>query len=119
MVLLLADDLMWSSRIAATGHAHGLTVRTIQTAQRLLTLAAEARPRCVILDLALAPTTLAEFVLGVRLASAMPVRFIAFGSHVDTATLDAARAAGCDAVLPRSRMAAELEEMMADIAATC
>jgi hypothetical protein len=30
------------------------------------------------------------------------VRTIGFGSHVDLATLDAARDAGCDLVLPRS-----------------
>jgi hypothetical protein len=33
----------------------------------------------------------------------------AFGSHVDTETLRAARAAGCNVVWPRSKFAEELE----------
>ena len=38
--------------------------------------------------------------------------FVAFGSHVDTAGLAAAAAAGCDPVLPRSRFTAELPELI-------
>jgi hypothetical protein len=33
---------------------------------------------------------------------------VAYGSHVDTATLRAAREAGCDVVLPRSKFVEEL-----------
>jgi hypothetical protein len=33
---------------------------------------------------------------------------MAYGSHVDTATLRAARAAGCDPVLPRSKFVEDL-----------
>jgi hypothetical protein len=35
-------------------------------------------------------------------------RVIAYGSHVEAATLHAAREAGCDLVLPRSRFVEEL-----------
>ena len=40
------------------------------------------------------------------------VRVIAFGSHVDVARLKAARAAGCDEVLPRSAFFEGLEERL-------
>jgi hypothetical protein len=35
-------------------------------------------------------------------------RVVAYGSHVDTATLKAARASGCDPVLPRSKFVEDL-----------
>ena len=41
------------------------------------------------------------------------VRTIGFGSHVDTDTLDAARAAGCGEVLPRSAFFAGLPDLLA------
>jgi hypothetical protein len=40
------------------------------------------------------------------------LRSIGFGSHVDTATLDAARAAGCSQVLPRSQFFARLADLL-------
>jgi hypothetical protein len=39
-------------------------------------------------------------------------RVVAFGSHVDRETLDAARAAGCTEVLPRSRFFAAIPELL-------
>ena len=39
-----------------------------------------------------------------------PPRVVAYGSHVDTATLRAARAAGCDPVLPRSKFVEDLAQ---------
>jgi hypothetical protein len=39
-------------------------------------------------------------------------RVVAFGSHVDRDTLDAARAAGCAEVLPRSRFFRDLDSLL-------
>jgi hypothetical protein len=40
------------------------------------------------------------------------VRTIGFGSHVDTELLEAARAAGCDEVLPRSQLFRRLSDLL-------
>ena len=40
------------------------------------------------------------------------VRVVAFGSHVERDTLEAARAAGCGQVLPRSRFFASLPQLL-------
>ena len=40
-------------------------------------------------------------------------RVIAFGSHVDTELLEAARAAGCDDVFPRSKFFAHARDLLA------
>jgi hypothetical protein len=42
------------------------------------------------------------------LSTARRPRVVAYGSHVDAAGLRAARAAGCDIVLPRSQFVEEL-----------
>lgn len=42
-----------------------------------------------------------------------PARTIGFASHVDVRLMDAARAAGCDEVLARSRFFAALDEWLA------
>jgi len=47
------------------------------------------------------------------LAGLAGVRTIGFGSHVDHELLAAARAAGCEEVLPRSRFFARLGELLA------
>ena len=44
---------------------------------------------------------------------ALSGRVIGFGSHVDRATLDAARAAGCEEVLPRSAFFGRLAQHLA------
>lgn len=45
-------------------------------------------------------------------AHCFDVRVVAFGSHVDRATLDAARAAGCDQVLARSAFFSRLADVL-------
>ena len=45
--------------------------------------------------------------------SALGVRVVGFGSHVDTDTLAAARSAGCDQVLARSAFFGRLGELLA------
>ena len=86
-VLAYAPDLMDRSRIAAA-LPDAVFVRSPQD---LVGVTA----RVVLVDLGRAG------VLEIIPALSAPV--IAFGSHVDEELLDAARAAGCAEVLPRSR----------------
>lgn len=106
--LLLCDDLMFSSRITGEARALGLSVRTARSLDRLLHLARDEAPSCVLLDLAFPGLDLTE--LFGRLAETCPrlPRVVAYGSHVDAAQLQAARTAGCDPVLPRSKFVEEL-----------
>ena len=99
--LLLCDDLIFTSRIVGTGRELGLELRAVKTIPTLLEQARKQPPACVILDLALAGPTIADTVAQLR-QIAPALRIVAYGSHVDTATLEAGRAAGCDPVLPRS-----------------
>jgi DNA-binding NarL/FixJ family response regulator len=73
----------------------------------LLTLARLQSPVCVIVDLSNPGLAINELIAGLRELPVRP-RVVAYGSHVDTATLRAAREAGCDIVLPRSQFVTEL-----------
>jgi CheY-like chemotaxis protein len=106
--LLLSDDLIFTSRIAGTARALGLDVRPARTPEALVELARRQAPGGVLIDLGFPGLVLEELMR--RLAGACPTmpRVVAYGSHVDAAGLRAARAAGCDPVLPRSKFVEDL-----------
>jgi DNA-binding NarL/FixJ family response regulator len=112
--LLLSDDLIFTSRVLGTAGALGLRIQSARNAAILVDLAKRSAPRCVIIDLHNPgldlPTLLSELT---RACPARP-RLVAYGSHVEAATLHAARTAGCDLVLPRSRFVEELPGSLAD-----
>jgi CheY-like chemotaxis protein len=106
--LLLSDDLMFTSRISATARQLGLEIRTASTQAGLERLAERQAPRCVILDLSNPGLDVAALLRRLREACPQPPFVVGYGSHVDAATLRAAREAGCDLVLPRSKFVEEL-----------
>jgi CheY-like chemotaxis protein len=106
--LLLCDDLIFTSRIAGTAKALGLEVKAARDARSLVELARRSAPSCVLLDLHNPGLDLAALLGELREACPAMPRVVAYGSHVEAATLHAARAAGCDLVLPRSRFVEEL-----------
>ena len=86
--------------------------RTFQTKPELaLAMIQQWSPRAVFLDLAAGDLVNTEAILAYRL-QAPQTPFIAFGSHVDTVALAAARDAGCDPVLPRSKFTVELPHLI-------
>jgi CheY-like chemotaxis protein len=106
--LLLSDDLLFTSRITGTAHGLGLTVKSCRSTEVLLELAQQQTPVCVLVDLSNPGLVLAELLQKLRQVCEPKPRIVAYGSHVDAATLRAAREAGCDPVLPRSRFVEEL-----------
>jgi CheY-like chemotaxis protein len=109
--LLLSDDLIFTSRITGAARALGLQLKAARSAEMLLEMAARHTPRCVIVDLTNPGLVLTDLIRG--LGVPLP-RVVAYGSHVDTESLRAARAAGCDPVLPRSKFVEELPTALPD-----
>ena len=107
--LLVCDDLIFTSRVTTTARAKGLTVAAVKSAEEAVRRAREAPPACVIVDLHTAADVPA-LIAGLRAACPAMPRVVAYGSHVNKDLLQAARDAGCDVVLPRSKFAAGLEE---------
>jgi CheY-like chemotaxis protein len=111
--LLLSDDLIFTSRIAGTARDLGLALKAARSSALLLALAQREPPHCVIVDLANTGLVLSDLLRGLRDACATMPRVVAYGSHIDAAGLRAAREAGCDVVLPRSKFVEELPTALA------
>ena len=112
--VLLSDDLIFTSRITATARQLGLELHTAKAQAGLEALAEQQAPRCVILDLGNPGLDVAALLRRLH-ETGRPMPFVvAYGSHVDAATLRAARAAGCDLVLPRSKFVEELPQALPD-----
>jgi len=106
--ILLTDDMLFSSRITGTAQALGLKVNVVKSVNDLRAQAQERMPTCVIIDLSHPGLQVPELVAELKgVGSPMP-RLVAYGSHVDAATLRAAREAGCDVVLARSEFVEKL-----------
>jgi CheY-like chemotaxis protein len=108
-VVVLCDDLLFSSRISAAARSHGTEVRTLRTAQQVVELAKQEAPSCVIVDLGNPELDIGGLVARLKECCAKMPRVVAFGSHVDAAGLHAAREAGCDPVWPKSKFAEAVE----------
>jgi CheY-like chemotaxis protein len=108
VVLLLSDDMLFTSRITGTAKALGLAVKAARSPDALTALARQQSPCCIIVDLANPGLKLPDLIQELRAACSPIPRLVAYGSHVDTATLRAAREAGCDPVLPRSKFVEDL-----------
>ncbi len=103
-VAAYVPDLMDRSRLSAL---KGIDLRFVGAPGELASLASGWVPDAVVIDLA------RPGVIDALQAGGIPGRIIGFGSHVDTETLDAARAAGCHDVLPRSRFFADPGRLIA------
>ena len=106
--LLLSDDLIFTSRIIATARAQGLTIKASRSVEALDALARQQAPSGVLLDLGNPGLDVPDLIARLRAACPVMPRVVGYGSHVDAAGLRAARAAGCDLVLPRSAFVEQL-----------
>jgi DNA-binding NarL/FixJ family response regulator len=110
--LLLTDDMIFSSRITGTARALGLNMIVVKSEGDLVSQARERNPTCVILDLSIARKKMDALIRNLKEGNFSRPRLVAYGSHVDAATLRAARDAGCDLVLPRSQFVEELPRQL-------
>ena len=111
-VTALAADLFVATRIESAIRAAGADARMVDSGQALWD-AIERWPELVLIDLATP-----GWDEPVRRAKTLPqtraIPIVAFGSHVDTGTLRAARQAGCDHAWARSRFFEELPRLLGD-----
>ena len=114
-VLIVCDDLMFTSKVTTTARAHGLDAAIARTPAEAVRKGAAAA--CVLVDLHLPGLDVPALLTGLR-AGGSTAQVIAFGSHVDTERLKAARDAGCDQVMPRSKFVRELETNLPQWAST-
>ena len=109
--LLLCADLIFTTKIKRTAAELGYDIQVAHdqaSAERELVT---NRPRVVFVDLT-AGAVASAAALGRYRALLPDAHFVAFGPHVDADALAAARAAGCELVLPRSKFAATLPQLI-------
>ncbi|MEZ6091572.1 MAG: histidine kinase [Pirellulaceae bacterium] len=105
--MLLSTDLFFASRIKGAAEAAGLEIsmgKSIENATLKDDLA------FVVVDLATTGSTLDQIADIVRKHSNQ-TRLVAFGPHVQSGRLDAARQAGFDAVLTRGQLDRHLGQL--------
>ena len=113
MVLAAVDDLMFKVKILETAKQVGVKIGTASTAQDVLARARAEKPSLVILDLhsqACAPTEVLQALKSDPDLQAIPT--LGYFSHVEAHVGQAALAAGCDQVLPRSAFTAKLPDLL-------
>ena len=106
-VVVWNDDLIFYSRIDGRARAAGCKAVQARTADRVIHLAADPNTLLVLVDIQLASTEISSLTAALEALPARP-RLIGFGSHVEAQALRAAREAGCDLVLPRSKFVEDL-----------
>ena len=110
--VVLSQDLLLLSQVLQSAAALNAQVETVCSLTDLLTRCQEGEVAQIVLDLStpqLAPAQVLR-ALG-QLEQPIP-RLIAFGPHVHTARLEAARAAGCDVVITRGQFHRDLQKIL-------
>jgi len=113
MVLVAVDDLLFSSKIRATAKNVGVEVTFARTPADILAQARSLKPALVIFDINCAKADPINTVAALKADPELNgIPTAGFVSHVDTALIAAARAAGMDEVMARSAFAANLPQIL-------
>jgi len=110
--ILLSRDLIFTSKVIGTARELGHRVLVAGTSSLALAMIEQWRPCVVFVDLAAGDLVAPMALVAYQGLSGPATAFLAFGSHVDTDAMAAARVAGCDPVMPRSKFSAELAELI-------
>lgn len=121
MILYLAADLIWASKIKATADALGVACRPVRNMEMLEARLADSEVRALVVDLDVAEMALtmvrrvkgdgkADGGAGKEMGKA--IRVLAFGPHVVRDALQAARDAGADEVLTRGAFDHNMDDIL-------
>jgi len=119
MLLYLAADLIWGTKIKATAAAVGVNARPVRTLEmleaRLGDQTAEDPIRGVLLDLEKPEEAMAMLARLKASPTPTPIRVICWAPHVERALMEQAKAAGADAVMTRGAFDSQLERLAKDL----
>ncbi len=110
-MLLLAQDLFFGSRIEGTARSLGREFDSCPSVETLLIRAVGAE--LVLIDLTIPELDVAGLLPRLRALDPPPKAVIAFGPHVFTTQLEAAREAGCDDVYTRGAFDRDMPAILA------
>ena len=110
--LLLSRDLIFTSKITGTARELGHRVMVAGNVALASTMIEQWKPKVVFVDLAAGDLVNVPALMSYIKIAPPGTPFVAFGSHVDVAAMEAAKAAGCDPVMPRSKFSNELPNLI-------
>lgn len=113
MILAAVDDFLFRSKIRTTAKQAGVDITFVQSSAEVLEQARSLRPSLVIIDLNSVKVAPIDTIAALKQdADLSAIATLGFVSHVDTATINAARAAGIDDVMARSAFAGQLADIL-------
>lgn len=114
MILMLVDDLMFTSKIRSAASRLDIPVRSVRSSADALHDMRNSSPSLVILDLNNPRTAPLETVAAMKADPELShIPTVGFVSHVQTDVIAAAERAGVDHVLARSTFTQRLPEILA------
>lgn len=119
MLLYLAADLMWASKIRSTADAIGVQARPVRSMEMLQARLADSPVRALMVDLEAGSVAIEmiRHVRGLSDAALAGMPILAFGPHVNVDALAAAKSAGASAAVARGGLQADLAGVMARLVA--
>ena len=112
-VFAVVTDLFFATRIQDTARALGVPLETISSGPALLERCRAERPALVLVDLNATAAQPVETVAQLKADAVLrSVPVVAYLSHVQVELERAAREAGCDIVLPRSKFTQQLPDLL-------
>jgi PleD family two-component response regulator len=113
VILAILDDLLFTSKIRSAAAQAGVSLTVARSKEAALAAMRKQTPSLVVLDLN-NPRIDPIGIITAMQADALLQSIAAVGyvSHVDTATIEAARRAGLGEVMPRSAFATKLPDIV-------
>ena len=115
-VLVLVDDLFFSSKIASTARLCAVPARLLKTPRELLRNADPEKVKLIVIDLNGRTTEPVRAIRELKDSSGRDdIPILAYYSHVQTGLAEEARQAGARWILPRSAFSARLAGILTDL----
>lgn len=112
-VLAVVDDMFFSSKIEAVARGLGFDLVEVRDARSLEESLVGHPPRLILLDLNCRGCPPLDAIGRIRRDDRLrDIPLVAFFSHVQVGLERAAREAGCETVLPRSKFSVNLREIL-------
>jgi CheY-like chemotaxis protein len=113
VVLAGIDDLFFLAKVQSTAKAAGVRLVEAPDAAKLEAALNAGIPDLILLDLNCAACRPLEFLQAIKqIPGRKEIPVVGFLSHVQVDLVQAARGAGCDVVLPRSKFSASLAQIL-------
>jgi hypothetical protein len=110
--LVLSRDLIFTAKIQATAAELGRLIQVARDVALAESIIGTQQPKVVFVDLTAGSLCDLAALSAYRKVAGSETWFVAFGPHVDVDAFTRAKAAGCHAVMPRSKFALELPKLI-------